>query len=60
MKILFRNSFDDKKMFFWNERTQSSFSFTFYYYYYTSKQCDQKKSPNVYKSCPKMILQEKW
>ena len=22
-------------------------------------QCDQKKSPNVYKICPKMILQEK-
>ena len=23
-------------------------------------QCDQKKSPNVYKSCPKMISLEKW
>ena len=23
-------------------------------------QCDQKKSPNVYKSCPKLISQEKW
>ena len=23
------------------------------------KQCDQKKSPNVYKSCPKMISLEK-
>ena len=23
-------------------------------------QCDQKKSPNVCKSCPKMISQEKW
>ena len=23
-------------------------------------QYDQKKSPNVYKSCPKMIPQEKW
>ena len=23
------------------------------------KQCDQKKSPNVYKSCPKIISQEK-
>ena len=23
-------------------------------------QCDQKKSPNVYKSCAKMISQEKW
>ena len=22
-------------------------------------QCDQKKSPNVYKTCPKMILLEK-
>ena len=24
------------------------------------KQCDYKKSPNVYKNCPKMILLEKW
>ena len=24
-----------------------------------SNQCDQKKSPNVYKSCPKMISLEK-
>ena len=24
------------------------------------KQCDQKKSPNVYKSCPEMISLEKW
>ena len=23
-------------------------------------QCDQKKSPNVYKSCPKMISLQKW
>ena len=23
-------------------------------------QCDQKKSPNVYKTCPKIILLEKW
>ena len=23
-------------------------------------QCDQKKSPNVYKNCPKMISLEKW
>ena len=23
-------------------------------------QCDQKKSPNVYKSCPEMISLEKW
>ena len=23
-------------------------------------QCAQKKSPNVYKNCPKMILLEKW
>ena len=23
-------------------------------------QCDQKKSPNVNKSCPKMISLEKW
>ena len=23
-------------------------------------QCDQKKSPNVYKSCPKNISLEKW
>ena len=23
-------------------------------------QCDQKKSPNVHKSCPKMISLEKW
>ena len=23
-------------------------------------QCDQKKSPNVYKSCPRMISLEKW
>ena len=23
-------------------------------------QCDQNKSPNVYKSCPKMISLEKW
>ena len=23
-------------------------------------QCDQKKSPKVYKSCPKMISPEKW
>ena len=23
-------------------------------------QCDQKKSPHVYKSCPKMISLEKW
>ena len=23
-------------------------------------QCDQKKSPNVYKSCPKMLSLEKW
>ena len=23
-------------------------------------QCDQKKSPNIYKSCPKMILLEIW
>ena len=23
-------------------------------------QCDQKKSPNVSKSCPKMISLEKW
>ena len=26
----------------------------------TWQQCDQKKSPNVYKSCPKMISLEKW
>ena len=25
----------------------------------TDIQCDQKKSPNVYKNCPKMILLEK-
>ena len=25
-----------------------------------SDQCNQKKSPNVYKSCPKMISLEKW
>ena len=25
-----------------------------------SKLCEQKKSPNVYKSCPKMISIEKW
>ena len=25
-----------------------------------SMQCDQKKSPNVYKSCTKMISLEKW
>ena len=25
-----------------------------------SGQCDQKKSPSVYKSCPKMISPEKW
>ena len=25
----------------------------------TSQQCDQKKLPNVYKSCPKMISLEK-
>ena len=25
-----------------------------------ANQCDQKKSPNVTKSCPKMILLEKW
>ena len=24
------------------------------------RQCDQKKSPNDYKSCPKMISIEKW
>ena len=24
-----------------------------------AKQCDQKKSPNVYKSCPRMIFLEK-
>ena len=27
--------------------------------YLVSKQCDQKKSPNVYKSCPNMISLEK-
>ena len=26
----------------------------------THRQCDQKKSPNVYKICPKMISLEKW
>ena len=26
----------------------------------THYQCDQKKSPNVYKSCLKMISLEKW
>ena len=26
----------------------------------TLVQCDQKKSPNVYKSCPKTISLEKW
>ena len=26
---------------------------------YSHLQCDQKKSPNVYKSCPKMISLEK-
>ena len=25
-----------------------------------TSQCDQKKSPNVYKSCPKMVSLEKW
>ena len=25
-----------------------------------TSQCDQKKSPNVYKSCPKMLSLEKW
>ena len=24
------------------------------------EQCDQKKVPNIYQSCPKMISQEKW
>ena len=24
------------------------------------EQCDQKKAPNIYQSCPKMISQEKW
>ena len=28
--------------------------------YLCTYQCDQKKSPNVYKSCPKVISQEKW
>ena len=27
---------------------------------YNYSQCDQKKSPNVYKSCPKMVSLEKW
>ena len=26
----------------------------------SDKECDQKKSPNVYKSCLKMISLEKW
>ena len=26
----------------------------------TRDQCDQKKSPIIYKSCPKMISLEKW
>ena len=25
-----------------------------------TQQCEQKKSPNVYESCPKMISIEKW
>ena len=25
-----------------------------------SDECDQKKSPNVYETCPKLILLEKW
>ena len=32
----------------------------FIFNFLPSTQCDQKKLPNVYKGCPKIISQEKW